>query len=909
MLCPAAAAGQVRVTGRVTETATGAPLASAIVSLEGTSFQTQTGADGQYRLDSLPPGPQTVRVILVGYAPLRQAVLLPAEGSVSLDLVLAKSALQLPGIVVTADPVGRARGELTTASVIEREAIRNQAAASLAGLLELIPGVTLSPPGLDGVQQISLRAVAVSTGGSTTIAAAGQPSANQLAAFGTQIVLDGIPVSNNANFQTLGPRGELGFPTSAGGGVDLRRFPAATIERVEVIRGVPSVRYGDLTQGAILVDTRAGKVAPEVLVRLDSRSLEASVVGGDALGTSHLLSGTLNLARTLIAPGQTDEIGSRFALQLAHRYQGASLTLDSRLDAFQVLEDRPEIAAFPGVATRSREGSLRLSERARLQLGEEARLEITAGFEGMRQRSFGQEFKLRGAQPFTNALTEGRHVGKYVGGAYLGRADVEGDPRHLYLRPEFRTGIQALGGRHTILSGAELRREWNTGAGLQFDIEFPPQSQFNGVNGYDRPRRLDSIPPLLMSALYLDDRVTWILGRDSYLSLQGGIRLDLLHEGGSLTQTRDIVLGPRATVEFGPQPWLRARVGAGRLAKAPTLMQLYPGVQYHDLVNVNYFANNPAERLAVITTRILDRGNPELGFTTSDHLELGLDLDLGSHGGALALAGFLERTNGAVGFRSDPTSLIRDRYALDPGTIGTGQPPEILEPPIARDSVPVLIDRPSQTLTVRNHGVEMTATTPEIPHTGTRIALNGSWTWSQVENTSLLLNSEFSNFQVSEHILRAPYWLGSTRTGELLLLTTRFIHQQPELGIVITATVQATLKQRIRDIAATDTLGFAGYLTRGGTLVPVPPEERGAPEYADLRVPLKGQITDGRVGPNDWLLSLQVSKTLPLGGRFAFYAFNALDRIGNYGDFDTIGRLFPRVRVGLEVTMPLPVWQ
>ena len=35
------------------------------------------------------------------------------------------------------DPAGRARGELGTASVIGSEAIRNQTAASLAGILEL----------------------------------------------------------------------------------------------------------------------------------------------------------------------------------------------------------------------------------------------------------------------------------------------------------------------------------------------------------------------------------------------------------------------------------------------------------------------------------------------------------------------------------------------------------------------------------------------------------------------------------------------------------------------------------------------------------------------------------------------------------------------------------------------------
>ena len=58
---------------------------------------------------------------------------------------------------MTADAIARARGELGTASVIEQDAIDVYTASSLSGLLELIPGIELRPPGLDDVEQISLR--------------------------------------------------------------------------------------------------------------------------------------------------------------------------------------------------------------------------------------------------------------------------------------------------------------------------------------------------------------------------------------------------------------------------------------------------------------------------------------------------------------------------------------------------------------------------------------------------------------------------------------------------------------------------------------------------------------------------------------------------------------------------------
>ena len=327
---PLAAQTETTISGVVTDAASHSPLALATVSLEGTALVTSTDASGTYRLTGIPGGPQVLRIIRIGYALVRKSVVVPATGALTVDVAMARSALNLPGIIVVADPLSRAKGELGTASVIEGEAIRNQTAASLQGLLELIPGVVLQAPGLEGVQQFGLRSVPISAGGGSGPAGF-QPSAAALASFGTQIVLDGVPISNNANLQSLGVRGELAFSTAAGGGIDLRRLPASTIERVEVIRGIPSARFGDLTQGAVLVDTRAGAIAPEILVRLDARTAEASVVGGTTFGKSQTGSGTFDIARTRTSPGQTDDESSRYSLQVAHRVEGR-LQLDTRID-------------------------------------------------------------------------------------------------------------------------------------------------------------------------------------------------------------------------------------------------------------------------------------------------------------------------------------------------------------------------------------------------------------------------------------------------------------------------------------------------------------------------------------------------------------------------------------------------
>ncbi len=893
------------VSGRVLDLDSRAPLGQATVSIEGFTLSTNSDNEGRYQLQNVPPGPQVLRVIRIGYAPSRQSVVIPPSGTLVVDLLMTRSALNLPGVTVTADPISRATGELGTASVIDREAIRNQAATSLQGILELLPGVVLQPPGLESVQQFGLRGIPVSPGNATSVGAS-QPNAGELASFGTQIVLDGVPASNNANLQTLGPRGELAFATSAGGGIDLRRIPASTIERVEVIRGVPSARFGDLSQGAILVETRAGRINPEVQALADPRSIQASLVGGSGFSAKQTGSGSFDVTRTRVAPGRTDDASYRFAAQLAHRYERGRVTLDTRLDGYQLVQDIPEVDQFPGIESHSRDRAIRVSERARFGLGSSSRVEWTGAFELTRQRSMSRNNLLRAAEPFTNRLTEGTQVGKFIGGVYNAQVDVEGDPRFLYHRVELIAQPHRLSRNEIFRAGVELRREWNAGPGLLFDVEFPPQSTFNGVNGYDRPRRFDSLPPLVTTGLYLDDRETWSLGSEGTISIQGGVRMDLLHEGSTwLSGVRSSALQPRLNIEIAPRRWLRLRAGAGRLAKLPSLTQLYPEAQYYDLVNVNYYANDPAERLAVLTTRILDPTNPGLGFSRTTKLEAGFEASLGR--AEMAFTAFRDRTSDAVGTISTPSALYRDLFQIVDSTRATGRPPSYEPVPYATDTVPALIDRPSNNLTMQVTGAELTAILPELRGTGTRLAVSGSYLKTRVENTGVEFGSAltFSEFQLTGFIRRTPYWEGTIRTGDRLLLTTRLIHQQAPAGLIITGTIQLTLRETRQDLGSTDSLSFAGYLTRSGELVPVPAEQRSAPEYQDLRIPRGGLLVDPQRGPVDWLFSLQVAKTLPAGGRLSFYAFNAFDRRGNYGGAQTTPRLYPAARFGLEVTMPI----
>ncbi|MEJ7812543.1 MAG: TonB-dependent receptor, partial [Gemmatimonadaceae bacterium] len=940
---PRAASGAM-ITGRVTDRATGEPVPGTLVAVEGTRLAALADSAGRYRLADVPPGPQVLQARRIGYAPARVPVTAPAGGTVPLaqDIALARTALQLERVLVTADPAGRAKGELGTASVIDRDAIANQTAASLAGVLELVPGVVLSPPGLDGFAQIGLRAVPTTTTGPGLTQ--GDRSGADIASFGTLIVLDGVPLSNNANLQSLGPRGEIGVPTAAGGGIDLRRIPAATLERVEVIRGLPSARYGDLTQGAIVVETRAAEVAPEGAIRFDARTVEASLLGGRGLVAGrHALTSTLNYAQTRVSPGLTREANYRVAGQLAHRARlgrqtgevalggdanarGAAtldadrtrLTLDTRLDYWQLSvrsPEQPEI--LPGRASFTRDYGLRLAERARLALSRTAAVELTAAYDRTIQRSDIQALRTRPAQAFTDRLTEGRSIGRFVAGDYLARVRLAGDPRLLYLRLEGDVTRALLGFDGRLRAGGELRREWNAGPGYQFDIATPPQSTFNGVQGFDRPRRNDSLPAVASSAVYLDGRFTRPLPAGMSLDVQPGLRLDVLHDGTTwLSASRSAAMQPRLNAQLSPRPWLRLRGAVGRTAKLPSTADLYPAAQWFDVVNVNRFTPAPAERLAVLTTFVRDPTNPGLGLSRATKREAGLELDLGlgrqggalggTRGGTLAVTRYDDEIRGAVAIRREPEFLLRDIYALADTGRGTGRPGRIVEPAIGADTVPIFLDRPANGATLGSSGWEVTLALPEIPAVRTRVEVAGAWTETRFRSgdTDFGPFTRVSSFQVDQRVPRIPYWEGAERTGKRDLVTYRLIHQQPDLGLVVTAVVQQTVKQERRDIGGTDTLSWAGYVTRAGKLVPVPMSERGNPEFRDVRFTRTGLTVQALSPRPDWIMGLQVAKTMPLGGRLSFYAFNVLDKTGNFGDATHSSLLYPPVRFGLELTMP-----
>ncbi|MBQ4147699.1 MAG: TonB-dependent receptor plug domain-containing protein, partial [Prevotella sp.] len=250
------------------------PLDFATVSFPDFSIGTTTNNGGSYSLN-VPQGKVKMRVQYVG----KHAIdtLVNVKGDMRLNFTLLNEDFRLQEVTVTA--THNAAGS-STSSNISRQAMEHMQATSLYDIMALLPGGITSEQNLSQTKTMTLR----QSGTRNT-------ATNSL---GTAIIRDGAPISNNANLSILntafvsedngGKIGGIAGTTSPSEGVDLRTISTENIENVEVIRGIPSVEYGDLTSGAVIIHSKAGREPLRIKAKANPKVYQGSIGTGFELG-------------------------------------------------------------------------------------------------------------------------------------------------------------------------------------------------------------------------------------------------------------------------------------------------------------------------------------------------------------------------------------------------------------------------------------------------------------------------------------------------------------------------------------------------------------------------------------------------------------------------------------------------
>lgn len=180
---PGSPQAQGVITGLVTDSATGSPLANALVRIENTQLATSTRADGRFTLGGVPEGTYTVQVRLLGYAPQRQSVTVTADATVTLQFALPRTAARLENVVVIGYGTQERRELTGSISSVHGDEISDLPAPTVSAALEgRAAGLDVVSSGVPG-SDASFRIRGITTIGNS----------NPL------IVIDGVPTMSGVN--------------------------------------------------------------------------------------------------------------------------------------------------------------------------------------------------------------------------------------------------------------------------------------------------------------------------------------------------------------------------------------------------------------------------------------------------------------------------------------------------------------------------------------------------------------------------------------------------------------------------------------------------------------------------------------------------------------------------------------
>src|SRR4029079_6007516 len=143
---PARAIAQTRtvLSGTVTETTTGRPLAGVRVAISGSSRAALTNDRGEYRLEALTTGNYPLTAAKLGSEPATRTIHIGADALETVNISLAPGSALLPDVVVSASRIPQSpRQVAATVNVISREQVRTNPARVTDDLLREMPGVEL----------------------------------------------------------------------------------------------------------------------------------------------------------------------------------------------------------------------------------------------------------------------------------------------------------------------------------------------------------------------------------------------------------------------------------------------------------------------------------------------------------------------------------------------------------------------------------------------------------------------------------------------------------------------------------------------------------------------------------------------------------------------------------------------
>lgn len=673
---------------------------------------------GLFEIKNVSEGKYHFRVSYLAYETID--TLIQINQAKQLNFYLTRTSLQLKEINVMA----REKQQSATTSSIKRAAIDHLQPSSMGDLLQLLPGGLLSDTKLNASNQVSMR----------------QAGTDNNTALGTAIIVDGVPMSNNFNMQSFyGSSNSSDVSNTknpANGGVDLRQISTDHADEVEVIRGIPSVKYGDLTSGAIIIKSKKGETPLTLRVKSDPLNKLVYVGKGYRLPKD---GGTVNFGidYTKFVADQRSPFDQyqRITSNLSFEKLIHKVFLSTTQFAFTGTIDKQ--VSDPDLMNKEDKYQ---SDYKSFKLSNSGVWNINKGIfykvEYTLSANYAQDLLNRTKTVTLNSPMgislnnkEGEAEGVYLPSEYLSTYLVDGKPFNFY--SQVTASLHPHIGKtfNNVLLGAEFRLDKNFGNGSIYDFTKPP---FPTLSSSSRPRAPKDIAALGKLTVFAEDNFSAKLGK-SKLGITVGLRGTRLENLSSQSAMfNKFYIEPRFNVNlqfpafqfFGKPFEIGIKGGMGDQLKFPTALQLYPEKAYYDIPELNYYStSNESNRLIYLLTAIKDRTNNDLKPARNRKLETGIDVRY--KGMVLNLTVFREHENN--GFENQSFYFPQVYKLYDTNSFSGSGKPTINDFTYQMNSMFLSYSYNTNAAVIIKEGVEYQLSLKKIAALQTEIVVNGAW--------------------------------------------------------------------------------------------------------------------------------------------------------------------------------------
>lgn len=835
---------------------TGEPLSGATMQLVQSGLWGISGKDGEVEIRNVPRLPVAYKVSMLGYKDVEGEIRL--DGKDNVRILMEEESLSMREVVVVAQA---GQGGESTTSIIGRQALDHLQATSLKDILQLLPGgVSMKNPSLTSPGQFKVRTLA----------------SDDNATFGAAIIINGMPVSTNANMNTgLG----LSSISSGNSGADLRSIATDDIESVEIIRGVASAEYGDVSSGVMIVNKRIGVSDLNMKARIMPGIMQLHAGKGFDIKSAGSLNISADYARGTSDPRFLTDKYNRGILSLAHRKTllDKTWTLTTNIDLSYTGEwkgaDPDEPEAMKKFFSSRDAFSLRLSHNGMLKLDKAlARtLKYDVALSLSSDRIFNDRLVSVGSGAILDATKDGMYEGTPYPSSYETLSGTKSNPVMYWAKFSdlFYLNVGNMSNRFNV--GTEWKIEGNRGIG-QYDktLKFKAFAQ-------DRIRRFCDIPYMNQISAYVEDNVVLTFSERRYPNITGqvGVRWTVVQPWRN---ERMMALSPRLNIAVNPVRYLSLRLGYGISEKVPSLQDLYPSPDYYDFYNMS--VSDGQKSYYLYSTRVFDNKPVSIKTMRGTKYELGFDVRL-DNGMSFSVVGYHEKASRCFGpDNSEWKTLVFDVWNAADVTF-TGQKPIYdQQNPSRRDTVLYNLIRPGNPKSRRNRGIEFDFNFGKINATNTSFYLSGAWSETRSSSSNLgykLPVGEARNYgPVYVVYPESSYSFSENRRFSA---TLRVVQHIPAIRFIVSASAQCILYEYDHEVSSgTRPLGYI----YGSEYIKFTEDQLDDIEFNFHGYMLKDQIFDTRISnvpvtwPAIWCLDMRVTKEIGDKAGFSFYANNVL---------------------------------